>query len=102
MELQPINDEDFQKKLKGCGIKYYSKIPRSELKAKLGFRSTRTYRKPVEVADENESKIFTSITQAAEYFQIPNPCAIKYALDNKKPSIKRRSDQKIFYIREIC
>ena len=27
MDLTPINDFDFLKKLKGCGIKYYSKIP---------------------------------------------------------------------------
>ena len=33
--------------------------------------------------------------------EISNPSAIKYALDNEKPSIKRRSDKKIFFIREL-
>ena len=37
MELTPITDFDFLQKLKGCGIKYYSKIPRTQLKALLGF-----------------------------------------------------------------
>ena len=41
MELTPINDLDFQKKSKGCGIKYSSKIPRTDLKALLGFCPTR-------------------------------------------------------------
>ena len=37
MELTPITETEFKKKIKGCGIKYYSKIPKSELKALLGF-----------------------------------------------------------------
>ena len=45
MELTPINDFEFQKKLKGCGIKYYSKMPRTELKALLGFCPTRKAKK---------------------------------------------------------
>ena len=32
MELTPINDQEFRKILRGCGIKYYCKIPRTELK----------------------------------------------------------------------
>ena len=46
MELTPITDFDFLQKLKGCGIKYYSKIPRTQLKALLGFcPTTKTKRK---------------------------------------------------------
>ena len=41
------------------------------------------------------------MTQASRDCDISNPSAIKYALDNGKPTIKRRSDKKIFYIREI-
>ena len=33
MELTPITDFDFLQKLKGCGINYYSKIPRTQLKS---------------------------------------------------------------------
>ena len=65
MELIPINDFDFQKKLKGCGIKYYSKIPRTDLKALLGFCPTRKKKKSVEISDESGSKIFESVAQAA-------------------------------------
>ena len=101
MELTPINDFDFQTKLKGCGIKYYSKIPRSDLKALLGFCPTRKKKKSVEISDESDSRIFESVAQAARDCKISNPSAIKYALDNGKPSIKRRSDKKIFFIREI-
>ena len=101
MELTPINDFDFQKKLKGCGIKYYSKMPRTDLKALLGFCPTRKKKKSVEIRDESGSRIFESVAQAARECEISNPSAIKYAIDNEKPSIKRRSDKKIFYIREI-
>ena len=98
MELTPINDFEFRKKLKGCGIKY-SKIPRTKLKALLGF-CPKTKRK-IEISDESGSEIFESVAQATRDCEISTPSAIKYALDNGKPSIKRRSDQKIFYIREI-
>ena len=27
MELTPINEQEFRKILRGCGIKYYNKIP---------------------------------------------------------------------------
>ena len=94
MELTPITDFDFLQKLKGCGIKYYSKIPRTQLKALLGF-CPKTKRK-IEI----ESKIYESVAEASRKCEI-STSAVKYALDHKKPSIKRRSDQKIFYIREI-
>ena len=65
MELTPINDFDFQKNLKGCGIKYYCKIPRTDLKALLGFCS-RKRKKSVEISDESGFlKIFESVAQAA-------------------------------------
>ena len=96
MELTPITDFDFLKKLKGCGIRYYSKIPRTQLKALLGFCPTTKTKRKIEI----ESKIFESVAEAARKCEI-STSAVKYALDHKKPSIKRRSDQKIFYIREI-
>ena len=46
------------------------------------------------------SGIFESVAEASRKCEI-STSAVKYALDHKKPSIKRRSDQKIFYIREI-
>ena len=51
MELTPIKESDFRKKLKGCGIKYYSKIQKTELKALLGFCPTRKPKKSVEISD---------------------------------------------------
>ena len=39
MGLTPITEKKFRKKLKGCGIKNYSLIPKKELKEKLGFYS---------------------------------------------------------------
>ena len=95
MELTPITDFDFLKKLKGCGIRYYSKIPRTQLKA-LGFCPTTKTKRKIEI----ESKIYESVAEAARQCEI-STSAVKYALDHKKPSIKRRPDQKIFYIREI-
>ena len=101
MELTPINDFDFQKKLKGCGIKYYCQISRTKLKALLGFCPTTKTKTKIEITDGPDSKIFESVAEAARKCEISNPSAIKYALDHGNPSIKRRSDQKIFYIREI-
>ena len=96
MEFSPISDFDFQKKLKGCGIKYYNKIPRTQLKALFGFCPTTKTKRKIEI----ESKIYESVAEASRKCEI-STSAVKYALDHKKPSIKRRSDQKIFYIREI-
>ena len=54
-------------------------------------------KKSVEISDESGfSKIFERMAQAARDCKISNPSAIKYALDNGKPSIKRRSDKKYF------
>ena len=97
MELSPITDFDFQKKLKGCGIKYYNKIPRTQLKALFGFCPTTKTKRKIEI---DGSKIFESVAEAAQKCEI-FASSIKYALDHKKSFIKRRSDQKIFYIREI-
>ena len=92
MELTPITETEFRKKLKGCGIKYYSQIPKTELKALLGFCPKRKLKRNIEISDESGfSKIFESMTQASS-----NPSAIKYALDNGKPTIKRRSIKKYF------
>ena len=101
MELTPITDFDFLQKLKGCGIKYYSKIPRTQLKALFGFCPTTKTKRKIEITDGPDSKIFESVAEASRKCEI-STSAVKYALDHKKPSIKRRSDQKIFYIREIC
>ena len=91
-----------RKKLEGCGIKYYSKIPKKELKERLGFCSTYKPQRSIEVSDDDGfSQIFRSMTKAARDCGISNPSALKYALDNGKDTITRRSDKKIFYIREI-
>ena len=102
MTLTPITETEFRKKLKGCGIKYYAEIPKTELKALLGFCPKRKLKRNIEISDDDGfSKIFESMTQASRDCEISNPSAIKYALDNGKPTITRRSDKKIFYIREI-
>ena len=101
MELTPIKDNEFLKKLKGCGIKYYSKIPRTQLKAIFGFCPTTKTKTKIEITDETGSKIFNSLTQAAREKKISNSTTLKYALDHNKSSITRRWDKKIFYIREI-
>ena len=99
MELSPISETEFRKKLKGCGIKYYSKIPKTELKARLGFCPIRKLKRNIEISDD--FGFSESLTQASRDCGISNPAALKYALDNGKSKIKR-SDKKIFYIREIC
>ena len=96
MELTPITDFDFLKKLKGCGIKYYSKIPRTQLKALLGFCPTTKTKRKIEI----NSQIFESVADASRKCEI-STSAVKYALDHNKSFIKRRSDQKIFNIRKI-
>ena len=101
MELTPITETEFRKKIKGCGISYYSKMPSMELKA-LGFCPTRKAKRNIEISDEfGFLKVYESVNQAAKELQISNPSAIMYALYHGKPSIKRRSDKKIFFIREL-
>ena len=101
MELTPITEREFRKKLKGSGIKY-AKISKKELKERLGFCSTYKPQRSIEVSDDDGfSQIFRSMTKAAHDCGISNPSALKYALDNGKDTITRRSDKKIFYIREI-
>ena len=101
MELTPSKESEFRKKLKGCGIKYYWKIQRKELKALLGFCPTIKAKRKIEISDEfGFSKVYESLTHAARDCKISNPSAIKYALDNGKPSIKRRSDNKKYFLFE--
>ena len=96
MELTPITETEFRKKLKGCGISYYSRLPSIEIKA-LGFCPTRKAKRKIEISDESGfSKTYESANQAAKELQISNPSAIMYALYHGKPSIKRRSDKKYF------
>ena len=97
MELTPINDFEFQKKLKGCGIKYYSKIPRTDLKALLGFCPIKKLKRNIEISDESGfSKIYESVAQASRDCGISNPSAIKYALDNGNPQSKEDQIKKYF------
>ena len=103
MELTPIKESDFRKKVKGCGFKYYYHIQKTELKALHGYCPTRKPKKSVDISDEfGFSKVYESLNQAAIDCGISNPITIKYALDRGKLSIKRRSDKKIFLIKEIC
>ena len=102
MGLIPITEKNFRKKLKGCGIKNYSLIPKKELKEKLGFCSKNKPQRKVEISDDyGFSGIFQSMANAAKVCQIPNASTIKYALDRNKDIFRRRSDNKKFYIREI-
>ena len=102
MGLIPITEKNFRKKLKGCGIKNYSLIPKKELKEKLGFCSKNKPQRKVEISDDyGFSGIFQSMANAAKVCQIPNASTIKYALDRNNDIFRRRSDNKKFYIREI-
>ena len=102
MELTPITEMEFRKKLKGCGIKYYSSLPKKELKERLGFCSTHKPQRKVEISDDDGfSKIFRSMTNAAKECEISNASALKYALDNEKKHSREDLIKKKFYIREI-
>ena len=97
MVLTPITEREFRKKLKGCGIKYYSSIPKKELKKQLGFCPTLKIQRKVKISDDNGfSQIFQSMANAAKICKVSNASALKYALDNKKETLTRRSDQKNF------
>ena len=85
MELTPITEMEFRKKLKGCGIKYYSSLPKKELKERLGFCSTHKPQRKVEISDDDGfSQIFRSMTNTAKECEISNASALKYAFDNEK------------------
>ena len=93
---------EFRKKLKGCGIKYYSLLPKKELKERLGFCSTHKPQRKVEISDDNGfSEIFQSMANAAKECKISNASALKYALDNNKKNIYEKIGSKKIYIREI-
>ena len=67
MVLTPITEREFRKKLKGCGIKYYSSIPKKELKKQLGFCPTLKIQRKVKISDDNGfSQIFQSMANAAK------------------------------------
>ena len=92
MELTPIKESDFRKK-KGCGIKYYNQIQKTELKALLGYCPTRKPKTSVEISDEfGFLKVYVSLNQAAINCGISNSSSIKYAFDHGKPSFIRRTD----------
>ena len=99
MALTPISEMEFRKKLKGCGIKYYSLLPKKELKERLGFCPTDKPQRQVKISDDDGfSQIFQSMANAAKECKISNASALKYALDNKKETFTRRSDQKKTFI----
>ena len=85
MGLTPITEKYFRKKLKGCGIKNYSLIPKKELKERLGFCSTRKQQRKVEISDDyGFAEIFQSMSNAAKVCQISDASVIKQALDKKR------------------
>ena len=85
---------------KGCGIKYRNKILSRELKAMLGYRSLNN--RMVEIRDEEGNReIFYNMRRAAIESGLSNASVIKYAIDHGRPYVKRRSDRKKFYVREI-
>ena len=100
IHLVPISEKEFREKVKGCGIKYRNKIPSRELKAMLGYRPLNN--RMVEIRDEEGNcKIFDNMRQAAIESGLSNSSVIKYAIDHGRPYMKRRSDKKKFYVREI-
>jgi len=72
------------------------------LKAFLGYCPTRKPKTPVEISDQfGFSKVYESITEAGVDCGVP-ASTLKYALDNGKPSFKRRSDKKKNFVKPIC
>ena len=63
MGLTPITEKKFRKKLKGCGIKNYSLIPKKELKEKLGFYSKNKPQRKVEISDDYGFQEFFKVWQ---------------------------------------
>ena len=55
----------------------------------------------IEISDGNGTKQFPTYQSAAEYFKIPSTFTIFYALKHNKPSIKRRSDKKVFTLKKF-
>ena len=100
IDLKPISEKEFREIAKGCGIKYRNKIPSRELKAMLGYRQLNN--RMVEIRDEEGNcKVYDNIRQAAIESGLSNSSVIKYAIDHGKSYVKRRSDKKKFYVREI-
>ena len=96
--LTPISEKEFAK---GCGIKYRNKIPSKELKAMRRYCPLDKGRK-VEIRDETGfCKVFDNMKQAAMESGLSNQSVIKYAIDHGRNFVKRRSDKKIFHVREI-
>ena len=100
IHLKPISEKEFREVAKGCGIKYRNKIPSRELKAMLGYRPLNN--RMVEIRDEEGNReIFDNLRRAAIESGLSNTSVIKYAIDHGTSYVKRRSDKKIFYVREI-
>ena len=56
----------------------------------------------VEIGDEEGSvRVFDNLRRAAIGSGLLNQSVIKYAIDHGRPFVKRRTDKKIFYVREI-
>jgi hypothetical protein len=99
--LIPISEKEFRKVAKGCGIKYRNKIPSKELKAMLGYCPLYKLRK-VEIRDETGfCKVFDTTKQGAIESGISSQSVMKYAIDHERNFVKRRSDKKIFYVRNL-
>ena len=97
MGLTPITEKNFRKKLKGCGIKNYSLIPKRELKEKLGFCPIRKLHRKVEISDDyGFGEIFQSMSNAAKVCQISDPSVIKQALDKKRTQLDDNQIEKNF------
>ena len=100
IHLKPISEKEFREVAKGCGIKYRNKIPSRELKAMLGYRPLNN--RMVEIRDEEGNRaIFDNMQRAAIESGLSNTSVIKYAIDHGRSYVKRRSDKKKFYVREI-
>ena len=99
IHLKPISAKEFREIAKGCGIKYRNKIPSRELKAMLGYLLNN---RMVEIRDEEgNSKVYDNMRRAAIEDGLSNLSVIKYAIDHGRSYVKRRSDKKKFFVREI-
>ena len=98
--LKPISEKEFREIAKGCGIKYRNKIPSRELKAMLGYRPLNN--RMVEIRDEEGNcNLYDNMRRAAIENGLSNSSVIKYAIDHGRSYVKRRSEKKKFYVREI-
>lgn len=80
----------------------WNKISKQNSKHRIESNAWILSFKRVEISDDSGfCKAYESLNKAALDCQLSNASLIKYGLDNGRSFVKRRSNKKIFYVREI-